>query len=134
MILYHGTSDKRLRRILKMDMLETQEFHSSICFSTRYKPAHYWSNLSALDDESVPVILKLNAIKLLEEGYDLFPYSDPVYGEGICDWEYEVRVIDDIHPLSMFLISHGIVPLVDINQLRPAALSNMFSDAASQIE
>jgi hypothetical protein len=28
------------------------------------------------------------------------PYSDPVWGEGKCDWEYEVRIEKKIHPLS----------------------------------
>ena len=72
----------------------------AVCLSSRYKPALYWASLSALDDNSDPFVLRIGAKELLENGYTLMPYSDPVWGEGKCDWEYEVRIEKKIHPLS----------------------------------
>lgn len=106
MILYHGTSENRLRSILDEDRLTVASRHTAVCLSSRYIPARYWASLSAVTDENVPVVLELHAKCLLETGYTLIPYSDPAWGEGQCDWEYEVRIEEDVDPLSDVLINH----------------------------
>jgi hypothetical protein len=52
--------------------------------------------MSGWTDTCAPVVIKFSVEKLLENGYALMPYSDPVWGEGECDWEREVRIEGDI--------------------------------------
>jgi hypothetical protein len=100
MILYHGTSKKRLQRILADNCLKANTvIDPSVCMSSRYEPALYWANMSAWTDTSSPVIIRFEAMTLLDNWYSLIPYSDPVWGEKRCDWEREVRTNEDIYPL-----------------------------------
>jgi hypothetical protein len=48
------------------------------------------------------------------------PFSDPVWGE--CDWEREVRVEEDIHPLSDFLKRFDRVPWDAGRKNRPRSI------------
>jgi hypothetical protein len=56
----------------------------------------------------------------LEAGFTIMPFSDPVWGE--CDWEREVRVEEDIHPLSDFLKRFDRVPWDAGRKNRPRSI------------
>ena len=119
MTLYHGTSERRLRQILEMDCIRATGVKSAVSFSTRFKPAHYWANMAASEDRSEPVVLKMSGILLLEAQYKLIPFSDPVWGEGKCDWEYEVQIKEDVYPLSDFLKSYETVSWSELRNKCP---------------
>ena len=110
MILYHGTSERRLDTIRTENRLTATGLSPAVCMSTRIGPAKYWANISAWTDTCEPFVLRLMAKPLLEAGFTLMPFSDPVWGRGECDWEREVRVEEDIHPLSDFLKRFDRVP------------------------
>jgi hypothetical protein len=62
------------------------------------------------DEDSSGVILVLDGEGLLALKYDLVPFSDPVWGEGECDWENEIECWDDIEPVEEVLIAVTPVP------------------------
>jgi len=47
---------------------------------------------------------------LLVLNYNLVPFSDPVWGDGECDWENEIECWDDIKPLDEVLMAVEPVP------------------------
>jgi hypothetical protein len=55
--------------------------------------------MSAWADTSEPVVLRLEAKRLLEDGYALIPFSDPVWGIGECDWEHEICIEKKCEPI-----------------------------------
>jgi hypothetical protein len=62
------------------------------------------------DDDCSAVILVLDGEGLLAFNYNLVEFSDPVWGEGECDWENEIECWDDIEPLEEVLIAVEPVP------------------------
>jgi hypothetical protein len=42
---------------------------------------------------------------LLDQGYPLSEFSDPIFGPGICDWEEEIACWSDVKPLRNFLVA-----------------------------
>ena len=110
MILYHGTSKRRLYKILEQDRLRAIGPKPAVCFTTRIGPARYWGHVSARADQSEPFVLRFNAKLLLEAGFTLMPFSDPCWGTGACDWEREVRIEENVSPVSEFLKGYGSVP------------------------
>ena len=114
MLLYHGTSKFRLDKILAENrLLAMSHDDSAICTSSEWYPAKYWANLSAWTDESEPAIIKLDVKLLLDGGYTLTPYSDPIYGEGECAWEREVGIYPEVHPLTDVMKGHCAAPRIE---------------------
>ena len=52
------------------------------------------------DGESDPVVLTIDGEHLQALLYQVDSYSDPVWGDGECDWENEIACWDDIDPLD----------------------------------
>lgn len=124
MYLYHGTSISNLHHILDEDMLLTATTGDpAVCTSHELGPAEYWANLTASQDASDPVIILLDVKKLLINGYELIPFSDPIYGEGKCDWECEVRVYEDIHPLSAVMKGYEEIARSDVRGKSPGLIA-----------
>jgi hypothetical protein len=111
MLLFHGTSKVRFDKILAENRLGTASCGDpAVCMTYELSPAEYWANLSAEVDTSVPIVIHLDVSALLKNGYVLTPYSDPVWGEGKCDWECEVRTYQDIYPLSEIMHEYRCLP------------------------
>jgi hypothetical protein len=112
-ILYHGTSTARLKSILQEDRLRRAGLgDQKIALTTERSVAEYFACNAAFadkhdrpDDESSPVLLVLDGEGLLALNYDLAHFSDPIWGEGECDWENEIECSDDIEPLEEVLIA-----------------------------
>ena len=117
-VLHHGTSTRRLRGILKEDLLRTSKTgDAKIALTTERSVAEYFACNAVFgdrhdhpDEESSPVMLVLDGEGLLALNYDLTGFSDPVWGEGECDWENEIACWDDIDPLDEVLIAVEPVP------------------------
>lgn len=62
------------------------------------------------EEETRPVVLELDGDGLIEQNYDLQRHSDPVWGEGACDWEQEVACWGDIGSLDEVLIEIRTIP------------------------
>jgi len=123
MILYHGTSKLRLKQILEEDCLRTTTANMPrVCLSSKYEPALYFANLSAWTDTSSPFVIRLKAEDLLDNMYVLTPYSDPFYGEGECDWEYEVSICEDIYPLGEVIKDFKEVPWTEVRSKCPPSI------------
>ena len=56
------------------------------------------------------MVLVLDGEELLALNYDLAEFSDPIWGDGECDWEKEIECWDDIDPLDEVLIRVEPVP------------------------
>ena len=98
--LYHGTAAGRWKQIKQEGMLKPARIGIKVVsMSTDRKVADYFANNSAKADKCTPVVLEINHSALIRDGYDLQPFSDPIWGEGKCDWECEVISEVDI-PLS----------------------------------
>jgi hypothetical protein len=112
-VLYHGTSTARLRRILEGGCLRRASIgDQKVALSTERSVAEYFACNAVLadkhdhpDEESGPVVLVLDGEGLLVRNYNLSPFSDPIWGEGECDWEREIECWDDIEPLEDVLIA-----------------------------
>jgi hypothetical protein len=93
-VLYHGTSTARLRHILEEDCLRKAGIGDQKVALTKEKSvAEYFACVAVSADahdhpeeESSPVVLELDGAGLFELNYDLIPFSDPIWGEGECDW------------------------------------------------
>jgi hypothetical protein len=57
------------------------------------------------DRSGAPTILVLSGRKPLELNYDLRAFSDPIWGDGECNWESEVCCLSDITPLREVLVN-----------------------------
>jgi hypothetical protein len=112
-VLYHGTSIARLKRILEDGRLRTSGTDNpKISLTTKRSVAEYWACHAVFGDrhdrpgeDSSEVVLVLDGEGLLELNYDLSAFSDPIWGEGECDWENEIACWDDIEPLDEVLIA-----------------------------
>ena len=126
-MLYHGTSTPRLKLILEENCLRRQGFggfpNPRVSFTPEQYVAEYWAKVSATADrdprnrvpdgaDAAPVALVFDA-EVLAGKYTLVPYSDPIWGEGECDWECELYSRRSIKPLRKVLVS--------IEQLEAAA-------------
>lgn len=111
--LYHSTSTARLKRILADGRLRrATSGDQKIALTTERCVAEYFACNAVFadkhdhpDEESSPVVLVLDGEGLLALNYSLLPFSDPVWGEGECDWENEIECWDDIEPLEEVLIA-----------------------------
>jgi hypothetical protein len=117
-VLYHGTSTARLKRILEDGRLRRATIgDQKIALTTERSVAEYFACNAVFadkhdhpDEESSPVVLVLDGEGLMALNYNLVPFSDPVWGEGECDWENEIECWDDIEPLEEGLIAVEPVP------------------------
>src|SRR5438874_2168792 len=102
--LYRGTSTHRLQGILRENCLRVYLISEKgddlkVALTTDRSVAEYWARLAVLgdrnvlrippDEQTLPVVLELDGDNLIKDHYDLQRYSDPVWGEGECDWEKE---------------------------------------------
>jgi hypothetical protein len=109
--LYHGTSARRFKLISSENRLRIAPCGVTVVsMSTKREVAEYFAE-NAVDgdemdhfDRSAPTILVLSGRKLLELNYDLRAFSDPIRGDGECDWESEVCCVSDITPLREVLL------------------------------
>ncbi len=100
MILYHGTSLDRAVKIMAEGVIRVAPCGvKAVSMTDDPRVAHYFAALAADCDNSAPVILPLDADRLTADGYDLEPFSDPVWGDDKCAWERETVCWRDI-PLS----------------------------------
>jgi RNA:NAD 2'-phosphotransferase (TPT1/KptA family) len=112
-VLYHGTSSARLKRILEQDRLRRATVgDQKIALTTDRSVAEYSACNAVFADrhdrpseDSSAVVLMLDAKGLLVLNYELVQFSDPVWGDGECDWENEIECWDDIEPLKEVLIA-----------------------------
>jgi hypothetical protein len=112
-VLYHGTSSARLKGILEDDRLRRATVgDQKIALTTERSVAEYFACNAVFADkhdrpgeDSSAVVLTLDGEGLLALNYDLVQCSDPVWGEGECDWENEIECWDDIEPLEEVLIA-----------------------------
>ena len=117
-VLYHGTSTARLKRILEDGRLRKATVgDQKIALTTERSVAEYFAcnavsadNHDHPDAESSPVVLVLDGAGLLVLNYKLVPFSDPIWGDGECDWENEIECWDDIEPLEEVLMAVEPVP------------------------
>lgn len=120
--LLHGTSLRSLARILAEDRLRVGAIGNAyISTSPNPSVAAYWAASQAECDDrpgvggragrdaevaagSAGAVLVLSRAKLTAAGIDPKPFSDPVFGEGACDWEQEEAIDTDVAPLSACLL------------------------------
>jgi len=113
--LYHGTSTHRLKGILRENCLRESETgdDQKVALTPDRAAAEYFAHLAVVgdrelhgipEDETHPVVLEFDGDALIEDGYGLQRYSDPVWGEGECDWEKEIACWQDIKPVEEVLI------------------------------
>ena len=112
-MLYHGTSTARLKRILEDGRLRKATVgDQKIALTTERSVAEYFACNAVFADkhdhpdaESSPVVLVLDGAGLLVLNYKLVPFSDPIWGDGECEWENEIECWDDIEPLEEVLMA-----------------------------
>jgi hypothetical protein len=110
--LYHGTSTLRLEGILADNRLQVSvSGDPKISLTPARSVAEYFACNAVNgdrhdhpDDESDPVVLTIDGEHLQALLYQLDSYSDPVWGDGECDWENEIACWDNIDPLDEVLI------------------------------
>jgi hypothetical protein len=99
-VLYHGTSTARLKGILVEDgsLRRATVGDQKVALTTEKSVAEYFACNAVFADkhdhpneESSAVVLVLNSEGLLALNYNLIPFSDPVWGDGECDWENEIE-------------------------------------------
>src|SRR5215472_12933048 len=103
-VLYHGTSTRRLKEILREKRLRASATGDrKVALTTEYSVAEYWASTAVVgdrhdypDEDSRPVLLALDGEGLLELRYELEGHSDPFWGDGECDWENELACWSDI--------------------------------------
>ena len=111
-VLYHGTSTYRLKEILRENrLLLPPAGDQKISLTTERSVAEYFACNAVFgdhqghpDEESKPVLLVLDGAGLLALQYELERFSDPIWGDGECDWENEIACWTDIDPLDEVLI------------------------------
>jgi hypothetical protein len=105
MRIYHGTSVSRFVSILD-DRKILRSRSGKIAFTIDKKVASYWAVRSAKLDGSANrgLILIFDSAAIEAAGYTLTPYSDPIWGVGVCDWEKEVACWSDLPNFNHFLI------------------------------
>lgn len=98
--LYHGTSLHRYKQIVQDGFIcpaPIGEPHLSM--STEKNVAEYFANLATNwsdDPVTESVILELDMSELEKDGFELHPFSSPVWGDGECDWECEIISLVEI--------------------------------------
>jgi hypothetical protein len=99
-VLYHGTSSFRLRTILREGVLRRSPVgHKAVSLTPEHPVAEYFARNAAFGDihdhpgeDSTGVVLQLRLARVLR----LRKFSDPVWGNGECDWEQEIACWDDV--------------------------------------
>jgi hypothetical protein len=113
-VLYHGTSTARLQRIRTAGRLRrATSGDQKVALTTERSVAEYFACNAAWADkhdrppsaDSSGVVLVLDGEGLLALNYNLTPFSDPIWGEGACDWENEIECWDDIEPFEEVLMA-----------------------------
>ena len=100
--LCHGTSSERWASIQKDGVLRRASFGvQAVSMTDEVDVAAHFAEMAVVGDlsegvVSKPVILIIDAIRLLAEGFKLEAFSDPIWGERQCDWERELLCWDDI--------------------------------------
>ena len=97
-VLYHGTSQARRESILRDGMIRrAQSGPAKVALTNSVDVAAYWAALAADTDrqdgrgDGAAVVLCVDADQVSAE-----VYSDPIWGDGECDWEREVAVWGDV--------------------------------------
>lgn len=110
-ILYHGTSKARFQKIMAEGALLCADVGVPVvCTSRSLKVAEYWASLAAQTDgregrgDGTGVVLALDWSALDGAGFLLVNRSDPIWGDGECDWEEEVSCWSDIPDPRRFVI------------------------------
>ncbi len=92
--LYHGTSLYRYNKMLKDGfVLPAPIGEPHVSMSTERKVAEYFADLSVnWSDDPITerAILVFDSDELEDNGFELHPFSSPIWGDGECDWECEV--------------------------------------------
>lgn len=92
---------------------QAEAFLSSVTLLLYWEPrtidkkiASYWVVRSAKLDGSANrgLILIFDSAAIEAADYTLTPYSDPVWGVGVCDWEKEVTYWSDLPNFNHLLI------------------------------
>ena len=135
--LYHGTSTYRLRGILREDTLRVSSTgdDQKVALTPVRPVAEYFARNAVFgdrhvfpvpsDEETHPVVLELDGDALIAEHYDLQRYSDPVWGEGQCDWENEIACWQDIESLGDVLLQiHEIADEPSSRDVKPPLLAD----------
>lgn len=90
-VLYHGTTTKRWAAIQEVGaILPARIGVKVVSMTTERKVADYFADNSASFDKCGTVILQIDRAALEKDGFVLEEFSDPVWGDGECDWEKEV--------------------------------------------
>jgi hypothetical protein len=113
-VLYHGTSTRRLKSIIRENRLRLPEIGDpEISLTPDRSAAEYFACGAVAGDlhdhpgeESAPVVLVIDGEGLIALNYDLQPFN---YEEGECDWENEIACSQGIDPLSEVLIATEMV-------------------------
>lgn len=95
LILFHGTSARRFALIMHAGTINPGfSGNRHVSLTPSFGVACVWADsASSCSDyeEGLPIVLSIDARGLIYRGFpDIEPFSDPVWGEGECDWEQEV--------------------------------------------
>lgn len=98
--LYHGTSSTLAERIYRDNTLRCAPYGDAhVSLTTAFSVAWYFADLAARGDfGGLPVVIALDAQKLRDADYELHPFVSKCWAD--CEWEKEIAVLVDIHPLS----------------------------------
>jgi hypothetical protein len=97
-VLYHGTSRARLLSILHDGVIRVAPTGvRCVSLTDSFDVARYFAGIAAQcdldegrgDGEAVIVFIAADRV-------DAQPFSDPVWGDGECDWERERAVWSDV--------------------------------------
>jgi RNA:NAD 2'-phosphotransferase (TPT1/KptA family) len=105
-VLYHGSSTKRLKSIVKENRLRILwPGDRKVWFTTGWSVAEYWACHAVFGDrhnrpnvESSGVVLVVDGESLSAHGHDLTEFQDAIWGEGEPDRGNEVACWEDIAP------------------------------------
>jgi len=103
-ILFHGTTARRWQGIQEDRLLRVAPLGvNAVSMSDDPRVALYFARMAVyvelserLGLNAEPIILAVDAKALLSEGYKLERFSDPIWGQGNCDWEREVVCWTDV--------------------------------------
>jgi hypothetical protein len=107
--LYHGTDTVSLRTIQTGNVLQPGNT-GGISTTSDQRVAMFWAEMACFrqrregDPSAKPVVLILDPFSIEDDGYDIYLFSDPVWGEGLCDWEQEERINGALENLDTYII------------------------------
>jgi hypothetical protein len=115
MSLYHGTTAKRLAKIEADGTIRIAPIGVAVVSMTATPEiAAFFAKVSNDYDKSKPVILEIDDEALIRDGFVLEPFSDPIWGEGSCDWEQETICETDIPFSYVTNIIHTVPASVEV--------------------